>query len=1121
MSAYSLEARIIQKKDQLEELSATGAIIPTPIVEEVRTGQQFLIKLHLLRHGNAGSHMPLRFPSLRVGRRVAINTAGEPRTEHEPLTLEIGVHLAKSGQYGPHSAILVLLDPLSPSATDSTNYAHIDTTTGSITMLAKVICSSTDHGERGNKDRYIFEFKLKRTSSMVAVTQSQVASSSSTSSEAPEDEGETLSVCFTHPIMCSGHHKAKRAYPNQRPVKVTKAGPTPKTKAIKRYKSAPNIAMPSMETHHPESLAGPSHMMAHNHSGYPSTMTYLPDHLSQAMEPYASRSTSTDLRSGSDQPFVSPPEAPRIIEVRPDRGPIRKRTDVIIRGLYFREGMVPYFGCFPALDISVETANLIVCKAPESSLPGTVAISIYDHMANNFADLAQFTYTDDGETELLVLQLELRLAHRALEYLHKQATGQNGNATDIMKGIPGLAGSPQSGHTMMMMEGVYSATSDSDMPMMTPSQVEDSLLDTLNNLPKEVDISMQLEDGSNLLHLSILLGFNRLAFRLIDEGCDLEALDMYSLTPLMYAVLQRNEAVTRHLVVAGATSSGARTPREFYARLPREIEPTQTMYRYLSVSCTRFFNATISPSAFLSGIIEEQEADMDRVHPQGDGVGDEVESEEWASQGGESESSSHATRMPLTALSMAGLTRSSTTTISDPLSARSTSSTASKDFTRLAEAIQSVDINSPEQRDDEVVKKSDVQSANTEGGDRQWWQRRQYDDIAGIVRDSNAEPGLTSDLSNAIPESSYSIESRTDVNSESGYHSGVVPEVQEYLNRIQMATLPSEGVKMEVLFKRLPQSAPPAAPVSARPQSTIPLELFRTGDSFAIEIKLTTPPSLSSHSAFEDIHSQTQHAGIRFPKEMVRRSNGRQAFVLGKMTYHLNVSIELGDLNIPIDQFFGQDKNNSCHRDGEAAAACRSFGDGIPLSSACEACSKFLHEHNSLSPSRRSTIDPTIYPILQFSVPGSASYSTAMTSLLPSSPSSSPPKSTGFAQQQQQSTNTVNDSGVMELRDGICEVRGRVNCSSLHHLIQRERTKCEAELRQQHRQREERDLSSSPRSSSSKASDAAPRRSLALTDLIDPGYVFKFELVHPISMDVVARYETKPILFQSYSRRRT
>lgn len=101
MISYSLEARIIQKKDQLEELSATGVPIPAPIVEEVRTGQQFLIKLQLTRtfHANSFSlDQTLKFPSIRVGRREAINTAGEPRTDAEPLTLQIIVHLAKGGQ---------------------------------------------------------------------------------------------------------------------------------------------------------------------------------------------------------------------------------------------------------------------------------------------------------------------------------------------------------------------------------------------------------------------------------------------------------------------------------------------------------------------------------------------------------------------------------------------------------------------------------------------------------------------------------------------------------------------------------------------------------------------------------------------------------------------------------------------------------------------------------------------------------------------------------------------------------------------------------------------------------------------------------------------------------------
>jgi hypothetical protein len=95
MSLYSLNARIIQKKDQLEELSASGGLIQAPVVEEVRTGQQFLIKLHLVKNALTPT---AAFPALRVGRREAINTAGETHTDPEPLTLEIFVHLAKSGQ---------------------------------------------------------------------------------------------------------------------------------------------------------------------------------------------------------------------------------------------------------------------------------------------------------------------------------------------------------------------------------------------------------------------------------------------------------------------------------------------------------------------------------------------------------------------------------------------------------------------------------------------------------------------------------------------------------------------------------------------------------------------------------------------------------------------------------------------------------------------------------------------------------------------------------------------------------------------------------------------------------------------------------------------------------------
>ncbi|KAK3814394.1 MAG: hypothetical protein J3Q66DRAFT_346386 [Benniella sp.] len=949
-------------------------------------------------------------------------------------------------------------------------------------MLAKVICSSTDHGERGNKDRYIFEFRLKRTSSMPALASNHASSSSS--SEAPEDEGETLSACFTHPIMCSGHHKAKRAYPNQRPVKVTKTGPTPKMKTIKRHKSAPNIIMPPAGSHHAEVLGGSGPMAAHNHLGFPPAMAFLPDHLSQVptIESSASRSNSVDFRSSTHHPFAPSVDSssetmpqhsvqhPRIIEVRPDHGPIRKKTDVILRGLFFREGMVPYFGCLPALDIIVETANLIVCKAPESSLPGTVAISIYDHAGNNFPELGQFTYTDDSETELLILQLQLKLAHRALEYLHKQATGQRGNAADIMKTIPGLTPS-QSGNMMDMLEAA-------DIPMMSLHQVEESILDTLNNLPKDVDISLQLEDGSNLLHLSILLRFDRLAFRLIDEGCDIEAQDIYSMTPLMYAVLYGNEALARHLVLAGATSSGARTPQEFYSRLPRRAEPTSAMYWFLSVSCARFFNAALSPSTFISDALEEEETDMDGVYPQEDEVEDGGESEESCSQ---IEGEEDAGRLLETSTTVSTATRSSI---------------VSEIFSRLADTVQDVSISSSDQQDlppdtvptdssfvvdNETTRKAVAADPATIEHHR--WPY-QYQDITEMLRNANPE---------------------------SGYHSGVLSEVQEHLQHIHTATLPSEGVKMEVSFRRLSQSAPPAAPLSERPQSmtlsSIPLELYRTGDSFAIEIRLTTPSSSSSDLPEEHDPMPQQHLGIRFPQEMVKRVGGRQACVLTENAYILKVSIEQGDLSIPVDQLFEKDQSHHGEEHGY-----QSFGDGTPLTSVCQACSKFLHEHKSLSPSRRSMTDPSHYPILQFYIPSGTSSSTSLSSLWTSSSSPSTAVSS-----LQSSTVNPNDSGVVELHDGVCEVRAKVNCSSLHHLIQSERVKRQAELQRQ----QQLQISQGQQPAADPYNVDQPQRSLALTDLVDPGFVFKFELVHPTLRMAVAHYETKPILFQSYSRRRT
>ncbi|KAF9195702.1 hypothetical protein BGZ50_003872 [Haplosporangium sp. Z 11] len=1055
-------------EDQLEELSSTGAIISAPLVDEVRTGQQFLIKLQLTKPGATPSSST-KFPAIRVERREAINTAGEPRSEAEPLTLQIIVHLAKSGQirkgacakcchkYGPSSPILVLLDPLSPSATDPTSYAHVDTTSGSVTLLAKVICSSTDHGERGNKDQYVFEFRLKRTNVAKKMSMSPI------SPDAVEDDGEVIVSCLTAPIMCSGHHKAKRAYPSQRPSKVTEDGPVPKTKVIKRRKNIPNAAGST-----PGSKYSPEQTDEYLRSGsissssnYPSPMSFMQDNFANAAAVSNfgdDQSSDFDFRGSTlfpGQPMLNASESessssgvmgspqfqpPRICEVRPDHGPIRKTTDVILRGLFFREGMVPYFGCFPAQDIVVETSSLIICKAPESPLPGTVPIAIYDNAGTNFADLGQFTYTDDSETELLIMQLQLRLAHRALEYLHAQATGQRGNANDILREIPGLSSSPRSngpssgGAYMMADSAAFDEESDSNM--LTLEQVEESILKTLDQLPASMDISIQLGDQGNLLHLSILQGLDKLTMRLIEDGCELEALDQWAMTPLMYAVIKGNESIVRALVLAGASSSGAKTPREFYACLPRPVAPTRAVVGYLSVSCTRHSTTTLTPVLHRTGgqpYMIEIEIEI------------EIENDETSISSDE-EDDKHKPDNATPSIAEQPLP-----VVSEFVPETNAMPVDTGTFEQLAQRIRAVHIN----QDMLPLDQQELPPMHT------------------VESDGSVKVNNTVLKGDQILQGKVSVnDTVTTDNEESGYHSGVYSEVQDRLSLLNKSNLPAEGVQMTVAFHRAASSVKAATSSS----SPMPDNLFRTGDSFGIEIRLATID--------EQNPLPNEFLGIRFPHEMVKRVNGRPASILNEMTYILKTSIELGQSNT-IDL---ASSSSTAHDDHHR-------GDGIDLRGSCLACSKYLHEHKKISPSRISQEDPTVYPILQFNIP-------AAPMVIPPLGSAPPHDSAQRA-------------GVMELRNGQVEVKARVNCSSLHHLIQREKAKRTAELRlrQQHQQGQEGEQLPS--------SSKGTKTPLDMRDLEDPGFVFTFELVHPTLHTVVARQQTGPILFQSYSRGRS
>ncbi|KAF9406574.1 SPT3 Dosage dependent suppressor of Ty-induced promoter mutations-like protein [Podila epigama] len=1061
----------------------------------------------------------------------------------------------------------------------------------------------------------------------------------STGQDAIDDEGETVATCVTTPIMCSGHHKAKRAYPLQRPIKTTKGAPTPKTKVIERHKSVPNISLTSQlqdksqhEAHAQQQAQIQKHTQENrddssptqssgmvtcgnttssnisnngnsnnnNNNGlFPNGMTFVsngvahvptlqlpfqglqngmdpshqpshvlqqqlslplqhpqhpqhpqqhsqhpqhPQHLQHPQNQYQTVIPTHPIEPDSLQPHQH--QLPQIIEVRPAQGPVRKTTDVVLRGAFFREGMIPYFGCFPAESIIVETTNLILCKAPASPLPGTVTISVYDSAGNSFANLAQFTYTDDSETELLILQLQLRLAHRALEYLHTQATGQKGNALDILRDIPGLSTSP---HPDMKLDTLrlterneYDDESEADsmcpraplptVPLMTQSQVEQSILLTLDHLPRSLDISLQLEDGSNMLHLSIILRFTVLSLRLIEEGCDLEAEDAWSMTPLKYAVTMGNEAIVRALVIAGASSSGCATPQEFFAQFPCPVTPSSTIFGYISVSCGR--SVSMLPATVTGATVPDMEDDHGRgwrASLDDSNIEDDVEMTQVDS--------------PLDPIPpMEGSSR------------HVGSSQQTETISKLAGTIQRVHVHH-----------------GVAPLDQQGLPPMRVVDVDGLMTVNNSV--AKANTLTTIPDTPTLTSSR--VNPESGYHSGVYTEVQERLKTLHMATLPSENVQMEVLFKRQAPSKTTASghevstssssPLSSRPSITSTNELFRTGDVFGIEVRLftTSAPSSSSSTSSSILSSKStdsssessstagvlvatqantkEHAtlpneyiGIRFPTEMVKRMGGRPASILTQMTYVLRITVELGRSK--------RDAALSASSSSQSASSSQrlkeSQGDGIALNGVCRSCAKFLHEHRQSSSSSPSSISPSTaggrdliqYPIIQFNIPG------GLSSLARTSNTSGSENTSGSGTVSSSSSENINDTGVVELRDGSCEVVAKVNCSSFHHVLQREKARRKAEQKAAKEKGMATDVSeatetssessfssssSSLSSLSSPSSTSHVKEKSLIAGLEDCGYVFKFELIHPELKTTVAQFETQPILFQSYARGQT
>jgi hypothetical protein len=445
--------------------------------------------------------------------------------------------------------------------------------------------------------------------------------------------------------------------------------------------------------------------------------------------------------------------------------------------------------------------------------------------------------------------------------------------------------------------------------------------------------------------------------------------------------------------LAGASSSGATTPQEFYSRLPHAITPTLAVAGYLSVACTRY---SISPDTVLSDSHDDyqREESMEPSDSETSSLGQS--SDKFVPQAADQTTPT--------------VTEISTTVTTGRL--ESVGQEGELSLAQLERTVRGVHLT----HDMPPLDQQDLPPLHIVADDGSIT----INPLVLKGDDIRAKFSST-DISTAEKE-------------DSAYHSGVASEVKAHLSQIQGESLPSEGVQMSVMFSRDGSSTDSkSGPASATP---IPENLFRTGDRFNIEIRLATIPV----PGVEYVPLPTGALGIRLPHEMVKRVKGEeQVSILHDLTYILRVSIEHGHSQTTMTP--GSSSSSSVVGQG---SGMESRGNGIELKSACQKCAK--------------------YPIFQFYV-------------------SMPPTQM-----------CTDDDYVLKMQDGLLRAQARVNCSSLHIFTERE-----ARLRPQQQQQQN--------DPSTKAK------------VMDPGYVFKFELVHPTLETVVAKCEAGPILFQTYRNR--
>ncbi|KAF9143335.1 SPT3 Dosage dependent suppressor of Ty-induced promoter mutations-like protein [Mortierella sp. GBA39] len=332
----------------------------------------------------------------------------------------------------------------------------VDFTSGTSTVMAKVLCSSTHHDKRGNNDRYFFKFSLMqylngqkihigscrtkdilftgnhKNKSMASFSEDKVETKpkigraedesilstpgsmvmGQTFTEEPDSIAEdALEKPYHHDSpMQSTHDRRSASTPHHRPLSYGNGQPHHGGEHIPRIqepsssmdidspRSRHRIDKESYSSHGSRSSLPPAQGSGATYGGHSSTMSDYRLSNGHAFTPIKSKSWNDTLIT------------PKITRIIPDVGDMLGGTEVTIFGSGFRAGLVPYFDSLPASNVTVLHPDVMTCRTPPRIQAAVASVGFLSKRSSGSGRItpdAQYSYADKLGLGLAELAAEI------------------------------------------------------------------------------------------------------------------------------------------------------------------------------------------------------------------------------------------------------------------------------------------------------------------------------------------------------------------------------------------------------------------------------------------------------------------------------------------------------------------------------------------------------------------------------------------------------------------------------------------------------------------------------------------------------------------------------------------